>query len=120
MAEIFISKTNSAIVIHEIKPPSGTLEGGTNVHVLAKIPVNTSEIRCHFGDLVVNAMRIELEEIFSSLTCVSPNMSLNITGNNLVRLEISVNGGNDLSSSKHDFLYYPSPLLYNITPSSGY
>ena len=134
-SEIAYEYTSSTYV-SGIVPESGSHAGGGGVVVtvadgatLGMAESNflsnlekASDIWCHFGVAtpVLGKILGRNDDNSVNIECVSPS-SLSFAVQSLfgVNLEISVNGGNDKTSSRKVFTYFPKPYVAMITPVSG-
>lgn len=95
--------------LFDVQPGQGPVEGGTNVTVVGSNFNKTSTISCKFGDIEIPGKYVSSSEIL----CVAPA----VRDPGYVDLMISLYPG--LYSSPVKYLYYKTPVVNSITPTSG-
>jgi hypothetical protein len=96
-------------VISLINPVSGPAIGGTVVQVKGINFINTPELACKFGNVVVPAVFLLSVEIL----CTTP---LHIMGS--FPVEVTLNGA-DFTTSGIDYFFYDGPHVLSIWPTNG-
>lgn len=88
----------------------GPTEGGTEVLVIGSNFNDTGEIQCMFGNKIVDGTFID----YNHIKCVSPP----VENPGEVPLTVSLEG-DKFSTQSVWYLYYETPVVYNITPTCG-
>ena len=106
-------------VISSIHPKSGQVTGGSIVTVNimpASHVMESTVVRCHFGDLAALADDVGIFDDFIRIHCIAPA----VEEGHAVPLEISVNDHNDITSKGLQFTFYDNPTVGSIHPQSGF
>jgi hypothetical protein len=102
---------DEAIEPFDVIPPLGPVSGNTSTRIVGNGFLNTNELQCRFGNLVVAAVWISREEI----RCQTPT-GTDVPG--YYPIEVS-NNGQDFTQYAFPFYFYPDAALERITPVSG-
>ena len=100
---------DQVIRISQLIPPMGPVSGNITVRVIGGPFVPTSELRCKFGSIEVQAFFQGDGEVL----CYAPPHPPGV-----YPLEVTLND-QDYSSSRRPFFYYRDPALSRINPVSG-
>ena len=96
--------------IFTARPLVGPTEGGTEVMVIGSNFNDTGEIKCMFGNKIVDGTFVD----YNHIKCISPP----VENPGEVPLTVALEG-NKFSTQSVWFLYYETPVVYNITPPCG-
>ena len=111
--EFTFEYVKESLRVATVSPLSGNLAGGTSVAVTVDGGDSSSVAFCKFGDEVVPVSSYPSS---SSVSCVSPARAASTPLT--VALEVSSNGA-DFSSDGNYFEYALSPIVSDISPTSG-
>jgi hypothetical protein len=98
-------------VVTSVKPYFGSMSGGSIVHLYGS-GFSGSAVECRFGIMVASGANARIISS-TAVACVSPASSL--AGS--VSIEISLNGGVDVTSNDVQFEYGPSAAVTSVIPS---
>ena len=90
-------------------PPFGPISGNITVKITGGPFKDTDELRCKFGDLVVQALFVDNGMIY----CYAPPYN-----HGTYPLEVSLND-QDYTTLRVPFFYYVDPMMSRISPLAG-
>ncbi|GMI40520.1 hypothetical protein TrCOL_g39, partial [Triparma columacea] len=94
------------VQVHSLNPSRGIVDGGTKVLIEGYRFKNSTNLKCKFGESVVQAFYLNPSELF----CTAPPRSRDV--------EVSTNGL-DFSSTMVQYEYYDKLVVNDIWPSMG-
>lgn len=100
---------HAPLVIQGVYPPMGPSSGNFSVRIVGGPFVESDDLRCRFGDVVVRGRYVDGEE----MQCFAPPHP---PGQHA--LEVSINN-QDYSDQRFPFFYYRDMALSRLTPISG-
>ena len=109
------------VSLTSIEPKFGPLRGGTLVSIVGTFHPKCEVMMCRFGSSVVQSSVIHtigaVGDGASTVTCISP--SLASRSPEIVKVEVSCNGGADFSESFATFSYTTPAQVTALVPSHG-
>lgn len=112
-----------------MSPTAGPLRGGTDIIVYGRHLSDGTYYRCLFslpdGDVEVEAQFVSVPGGGDSIACTTPSalpadgLSLNAAAPAPVKVSVTLNGVEFITSPSMAFQYYPDPEVISIHPSAG-
>ncbi|KAF0700134.1 Aste57867_9322 [Aphanomyces stellatus] len=100
---------DALVTVSSVTPSLGPATGNFSVVVVGGPFPPTPELRCRFGQWVVQGVWLK----YDAMRCVAPTQPVGT-----VALEVSINN-QDYTAHRVPFYYYPNPTLHRIDPVFG-